>query len=96
MQKSDAALEIPGARRRVQRWRSWWNKQEMYPPSVDRWLSQREAFYNTERKHAQRFSGRIAKELKAGTVAAQAGSWRDVIGHMRRGAYLLFSKPIDW
>lgn len=94
MQKSDAALEIPGARRRVQRWRSWWNKQEMYPPSVDRWVSQRGEFYKTERQHAKRFDGGFIKEMSASATAIKAGSWRDVAGHMRRGVFLLCTQHI--
>lgn len=96
MQKSDAALEIPGARRRMQRWRSWWNKQELYPPSVDRWISQREAFYRAELEHAERFEGGVVNEFQAGVAAAQAGSFEHVAGHLRRGAFLMCSKPVHW
>eukprot|EP00892_Ulva_mutabilis_P008690 jgi/Ulvmu1/6193/UM028_0049.1 len=96
MQKTDAALEIPGARRRVQRWRSWWNKQEMYPPSVDRWLAQRRAFHRAERLHAQSFGGGWAREFQASTAAVHAGSWTHVQAHVWRGAWLLWAKPIDW
>lgn len=96
MQKTDAALEVPGARRRVQRWRSWWNKQEMYPPSVDRWLGQRSSFYRAERAHTQNYACGIIRELQAGAAAAQGGTWNTVLGHVKRGSFLLWTKPIHW
>lgn len=97
MQSADAALDIPGARRRMQRWRSWWNKSELYPPSVDRWFAVRRAFFGSEGVHLAWRSQDAQKQLEAGFTAAQeGGGWQRVAKHVWRGSVLLWCKPVAW
>ena len=57
MNKNDDSLTTPGLKRRIARWRSWWNKHELYPPSVDRWFRQRSLFFKGEREHTHAILG---------------------------------------
>lgn len=97
MQKRNAVIEMPGARRRLYRWRSWWNKSEMYPPSVDRWFAVRSNFFRSEGMHLAYRSQDAEKQLVLGFRTAQEGGpWERTVKHVLRGTVLLWCKPIAW
>jgi len=88
-------LATPGLRRRISRWRSWWNKHELYPPSVDRWLRQRASFFSRETAHLHghldAFS--VVERTRTAIAALQSGSAADAGRHVHRGFLLAFCYP---
>ena len=97
MSRGNTAIEIAGARRRLYRWRSWWNKTEMYPPSVDRWFEVRGSFFRAEGLHLAWRSRSAHQHLQDGFRAAQGGGpWQRAVKHVWRGSVLLWCKPIAW
>lgn len=96
MQPANAsALEVPGVRRRITRYRSWWNKAELYPPSVDRWLYVRAAFFEDETAHARRYRNSPVEEARCAAEDAVHGAAGGVGRHMVRGALLCFCRPFS-
>jgi hypothetical protein len=95
MQPTSGMLDVPGARRRIMRWRSWWNKSELYPPSVDQWLRQRQRFFNHERAHASSWSGGVAQEVREVATGMMRGDLERTSRHVRRGIMLLFCRPLS-
>jgi hypothetical protein len=73
MQRGNNMIETAGGRRRLYRWRSWWNKSEMYPPSVDRWFEVRNSFFKSESLHLACRSRDADRQLREGFKAAQEG-----------------------
>ena len=95
MQAHSSSLDIPGAKRRTTRWRSWWNKQELYPPSVDQWFAQRRAFFQDERAHARASLATAGSELCSAASSASQGNAASMRWHLYRGCVLVFCRPLS-
>ena len=95
MQAERGSLEIPGVRRRILRFRSWWNKSELYPPSVDQYWKQRNAFFARERAHAALWPGSVRHEVEGVATRAVEGRVGEAARHLQRGAALLFCQPLS-
>ena len=90
-----SALEVPGVRRRITRYRSWWNKAELYPPSVDQWLYARSAFFEGEAAHARVYNNGAAAEARCAAEHAAHGAVGGAARHVVRGAVLCFCRPFS-
>ena len=95
MQAQGHTVDPPGVRRRITRWRSWWNKSELYPPSVDQWIAQRRKFFEQEREHAAQWQHRAADEAQAAVRAVQQHDAGLALRSVHRGAVLVFCKPLS-
>jgi hypothetical protein len=96
MQTSESsALDVPGERRRIARFRSWWNKQELYPPSVGRWFRLRATFFRAEREHARQWQGGVPDELRAAAHALWNRDTGALWLHVSRGAAMCFCRPLS-
>ena len=105
MESRYSVLDVPGARRRMLRWRSWWNKNELYPPSVDEWFARRRLFHERERKHAVAWvAGQAAGRGQTKATSLQSnerhtsGLMDSLMGALRlaqRGAICVFCDPLS-